>query len=242
MARERLASFISGGGTTMQEIIRACQSGEIPMDVACIIASTSKAGGIEKARSLGIPEKDIIVVDPNEFKDNDGRVDQYGFGMAILKELKSRGVTVFTQNGWMPVTPENVIDEYPHTSFNQHPGPLPDFGGRGMYGRRVHAAVLIFRRLTRTDPWTEATVQRVHKEFDKGPVVKAQRVKIFKDDTVEDLQQRVLPVEHRLQIELLKDVVLENVREVSKEAINIPEHREVLRVAKNIARLLYPNG
>ena len=76
--KERLATLISGGGTTMQEIIRACQSGEIPLDVACVISSTPTAGGIEKARRLGIPDTDIVVVDPNEFRGDDKKIDQAG--------------------------------------------------------------------------------------------------------------------------------------------------------------------
>ena len=104
----------------MQEIVRACQSGEIPMDVACVISSTPAAGGIEKAHRLGIPDKNIIVIDPNEFRGDDKKVDSEGFGLKILKELRERGVTVVTQNGWLPLTPEVIIDKYPKTLFNQH--------------------------------------------------------------------------------------------------------------------------
>lgn len=166
--KERLATLISGGGTTMREIIKASQSGEIPMDIACVISSSPTAGGIEKAKLLGVAEKDIIVVDPNDFRGSDKKVDLESFGLKILTELRSRGITVVTQNGWMPITPENVIDEYSDTIFNQHPGPIPEFGGKGMYGRRVHAARLLFTRITNRDSWTQAVVQRVRKELDQG--------------------------------------------------------------------------
>lgn len=241
--RERLASFISGGGTTMQEIVKACQSGEIPMDVACVISSTSTAGGIEKAHRLGIPDKDIIVIDPNEFKGNDKKIDQEGFGRRILKELKDRGVTVVTQNGWMPLTPELIIDAYPEMLFNQHPGPVPEFGGQGMYGRRVHAARLMFARATKRDPWTEAIAQRVHKNFDQGVVMKSAKVDIFPDDTVDDLQKRVLPVEHRVQIALLKDVAQGTIHAVpGREPLVQPGEEKTLFMAKWAAKLLYPHG
>lgn len=241
--KERLATLISGGGTTMQEIVKACQSGEIKMDIACIIASVPTAGGIEKARRLGIPGKDIIVVDPTNFRGADKKVDQEGFGLAILKELETRGVTIVIQNGWMPLTPENVIDEYPDTIFNQHPGPVPEFGGKGMYGRRVHAARLLFVRETRRDYWTEAIAQRVHIDFDRGAVVKSVRVDILPEDTVDDLQQRVLPVEHRVQIELLKDVATGNIKEVSGREVLVRHGEEkILYQAKRVARMLYPHG
>lgn len=241
--RERLASFISGGGTTMQEIVRACQTGEVPMDIACIISSSPTAGGIEKVRKLGIPDKDIVVVDPNDFRGDDKKVDQEGFGLRILKELRERGATVVTQNGWLPLTPEHVVDEYSETMFNQHPGPVPEFGGQGMYGRRVHAARLLFTRMTKRDSWTEAIGQRVHKDYDQGSVVKSVQVDILPDDTVDDLQQRVLPIEHRVQIDLLKDVAAGNIKVVTaRESLVRPGEEEVLFLAKRMARMLYPHG
>jgi phosphoribosylglycinamide formyltransferase 1 len=242
--RERLATLISGGGTTMQEIIKACQSGRVPMDVACVIASNSQAGGIEKAKKLGIPEKNIIIVDPNNFREVGGKINQEKFGETILKELKLRGTTVVTQNGWLPLTPEPVINEYSGMIFNQHPGPVPEFGGKGMYGKRVHAARLLFVRQTKRDFFTEAIAQRVHKDFDQGKVVKSHQIEIKPGDTVEDLQQRVLPVEHQVQIELLEDVARGKVKELSaRDRVLVrPEETHILHEAKNTAILLYPHG
>lgn len=241
--KERLATLISGGGTTMQKIIGACRSGEIPMDVACIISSSRTAGGIEKARFLGIPDKDIVVIDPNEFRRDDKKVDLKNFGLRILEELKARGVTVVTQNGWLPLTPGNVIDEFPGMIFNQHPGPVPEFGGQGMYGRRVHAARLIFVRMTERDYWTEAIGQRVHRNYDQGVVVKSARIDILPEDTVEDLQKRVLLVEHQVQIALLKDVASGNIREAATRGTLIkPGEEQILILAKKVAKILYPHG
>lgn len=240
---ERLATLISGGGTTMQEIIKACQSGEIPMNIACVISSTPTAGGIEKARKLGVSDHDIVVVDPDDFCGEDGKVDQEGFGLQILRQLRERGTTVVTQNGWMPLTPRIVIEEYPETMFNQHLGSTPEFGGKGMYGRRVHAARLLFTRLTGRNSWTEAIAQRMHGEYDQGSVVKATRVDILPGDTVDDLQQRVLPIEHKVQIDLLKDVANGNIRELTgREKLVRPGEEQTLFLAKRIARLMYPHG
>ena len=240
--RERLATLISGGGTTMQEIIKASQSGVIPIDIACVISSSPTAGGLEKAKKLGIPDKDIIVIDPKKFIGENKKVDEESFGRALLKELRARGVTVVTQNGWMPHTPEHVVDEYKETMFNQHPGPVPEFGGRGMHGQRVHAARLLFVRETKRDYWTEAIAQRIHNDFDKGSVVKFRRVDILPSDTVDDLQQRVLPAEHQVQIELLKDVASGSVKEVTgRELLVKPGEERILFQAKRSARLLYPH-
>lgn len=241
--KERLALLISGGGTTMAEIIKACRSGEIAMDVACVIASSKDAGGIEKARSLGVPLQDIVVVNPEVFKNKDGNIDQVAFGLHLAKELRDRKVTVVTQNGWLPLTPKIVIDAFPGMLFNQHPGPVPAFGGKGMYGRRVHAARLYFTRATKREPFTYAIAQRVHAEFDKGAVVKYLKVGILPSDTVDELQKRVLGAEHQVQIALLKDVAAKRVVEVTPEGGNVLPHEEsVLAEAKAEARRQYPNG
>jgi folate-dependent phosphoribosylglycinamide formyltransferase PurN len=241
--KERLAILISGEGTTMQAIIKACRSGKIPIDVACIVSSSVNAGGIKRAKSLGISPKKIIVINPNEFKNTDNKIDQKSFGLKIIEKLRAHKVTIITQNGWLPLTPQVVIDEYENRIFNQHPGPIPDFGGKGMYGRRVHAARLIFTRLIKRDFWTEAIVQKVHKDFDKGIVVKSVKVAILPDDTVEDLRERVLPFEHKIQIELLQDIVRGKVKEQTERKTSVRlDERKILDEAKKIGKLLYPKG
>lgn len=217
----------------MEQIIKACQSGEIPMDVVCVISSNPDAGGLEKAKRLGISKEDILIISP----------EQEDFGVRILAELRARGVTVVTQNGWLPLTPEVVINEYPRAIFNQHPGPVPEFGGKGMYGRRVHAARLLFVRITKRDYWTKAIAQRVAKEYDQGVVLKSTRVEILPEDTVDDLQQRVLPAEHRLQVELLKDFAQGSLQEITtREVLVRPGEEGTLSSVKRTARLLYPHG
>lgn len=238
---ERLASFISNRASTMEEIVKACLSGEVPMDIACVISSKPTAEGILRARKLGIADRDIVIIDPNNFRGGDKKIDQYGFGMAILKELRKRGVTVFTQNGWIPLTPEVVIDEYPQTSFNQHPAPVPEFGGQWMYGRTPHAAVIYFRNMVKRKIWTEAVAQRVGYYYDEGAIVKSERLDVDDDITFNQLEEILLPVEHRVQIELLKDVAKGNVKEeVNREPLVQPGEEAMLHAAKIMAILFFP--
>lgn len=242
--RERLAILISGNGTTMEAIVKAWKRGEIPLDIACIISSNPTALGIEKAKRLGIPEKDIVIVNPEKYRNEKGKVDQDRFGSQILNELQKRKVTVVTQNNWMPLTPKVVIEAFRNKIFNQHPAPTPEFGGKGMFGKRVHAAVLLFNRLIkRPEQWTEAIAQRVATEFDQGAVVKSVKIPILPDDTVDMLQQRVLLIEHELQIELLNDIVKGKVADfVNRDSIVRPGEEEILEQVKTISKLLYPRG
>lgn len=237
----RLSSLISGGGTTMEAIGKACLSGEIPFDFACVISSDPKAGGIARAKNLGISTEDILVINPEDFRE-EGKINREKFGQAILKELKKRKVDVVLQNGWMPLTPENVIGAYPGKIFNQHPGPVPEFGGRGMFGKAVHAAVLEFGRIAGRNFSTEAICQRVSPDFDAGEVVKSETVEVKTDDTPESLSARVLPIEHRVQIELLKDFANGKVREVTRPSLVLAGEEEILEEAKQKAIAMYPKG
>ncbi|MDO8486870.1 MAG: formyltransferase family protein [Candidatus Curtissbacteria bacterium] len=237
----RLASLISGGGTTMEAIGKACLSGEIPFDLVCVISSNPNSGGIEKAKKLGIPAEDIVVINPDDFRVG-GKVDQEKFGEAIIKELKKRKVDVVMQNGWYPWTPNVVTDAYSGMIFNQHPGPIPEFGGKGMYGTAVHAAVLEFRKLTGGEMWTEVVAQRAERDMDAGAVVKSARVEIMAGDSAETLQKRALPIEHRVQIELLKDIASSNVHELIRPPIVLAGEEKILEAARQKAIKMYPES
>jgi phosphoribosylglycinamide formyltransferase-1 len=237
-----MALLISGGGTTMEAIIKACQSGVLKGVVpTLIISSKENVGGIEKARKLGIKDEDILVINPKGFENRDL------FGEEIIKECRKRGVDFIGQYGWMVMTPENVIKEFNGRIINQHPGPLdtgrPDFGGNGMYGMRVHQARLSFVERVGRDFWTEATAHRVTNKFDEGVVLKKEQVQIKEGDTAESLQARVLPIEHKVQIELLKDFSENKVTEFHRETpLVLPGEEKILEECKQLAITLYPNG
>lgn len=242
---ERLASFISGSGTTMTELFNACLNQKI-FDVypVCVISSDPNAGGILKARNLGIPEEDILVINPRDYKNTStGKVDQNSFGEKIIKELKKRNISLVTQNGWMPLTPLNVVEAFQGKIFNQHPAPVPEFGGKGMYGKRPHQAIIEFSRLTgRSDLWTEVVAHRVTVEYDKGAVVKSERVFFTLEDDGASLQQKALPVEHKVQIAMISDYVSGNLKEIHRESLVLPGQEEFLQQAKELAIKKYPNG
>lgn len=238
----RIALLISGGGTTMEAIIKASQDGILKNVVpVLVIASKENAGGIEKARNLGIANENILVINPKNFK------ERAEFGEEIIKECKKRNVDFIGQYGWMVMTPENIIKEYQNMIINQHPGPLDtgrlDFGGVGMYGMRVHQARLCFVKKANRDFWTEATAHRVTAKFDEGVVLKRKQVAILPDDTAETLQQRVLPVEHEVQIELLSDFTNGAVNEFHREIpLILPGEENILEECKELAIKMYPNG
>ena len=130
---------------------------------------------------------------------------------------------------------------------NQHPGPIDPgrlgFGGTGMYGRRVHCARLIFARTVEGHLFTEATIQRVAPEYDEGMILASTIVPIEETDAVDDLQARVLPVEHKVSVEVILDYINGTVRERPRQVPLVdPEDHALLGRAKEIAIKLYPKG
>lgn len=226
----------------MEAIIKATQNGMLKNIVpALIIASKENAGGILKAKALGISEKDILTINPKNFKNREE------FGEKIIEECKKRGVDFIGQYGWLIKTPENVCKAYKGMIVNQHPGPLDtgksDFGGVGMYGMRVHQARLEFVRRTNHDFWTEATTHYVTTNFDEGKIVKRKQVLILPDDTAESLQKRVLPIEHEVQIETLQDFANNTVSEFKRKIpFVLPGEEKILEECKESAKKLYLNG
>lgn len=228
----------------MQEVVKAVQSGEIPdAEIACIIASNAEAGGIQKARTLGIPEKDIVVIDPREYRiGRTLKTDREMFGQRILLALRDHGATVVAQNGWIPYTPDNVTETYAGRIFNQHPGPPEEFGGKGMMGKAVHAAVLKFQELAGRTFDTSVVAHDAQAGLDTGGVRKREKVPVLPGDTVDALQQRALPVEHRVQIDLLKSYVRKELVTLAPESFVHPDEQHLLEEAKRYAREHYPNG
>ncbi|OGF28268.1 hypothetical protein A2242_03430 [Candidatus Falkowbacteria bacterium RIFOXYA2_FULL_47_9] len=238
----RIALLISGGGTTAGAIITACKNGQLP-NIAPVLVIASKAGigGIERVKAAGMLEKNIVVIEPKKFP------TPHDFGEAILKECEQRGVEFIGQYGWLALTPSNVIARYEGMMTNQHPGPLdigrPDFGGSGMYGKRVHAARICFVKKTNRDFWSEATAQRVAVRFDEGAVLKTRRVPIVPGDTPETLAARLLPLEHEVHIATLQDFADNTVKEIKRDTpLVLPGEEDTLEECKRQAIAAYPNG
>jgi len=201
------AMFVSGGATTAQYIINQCRMGKLLglVNPAVVIASRREIEGVARCLETGVP---IEICRRKDF-DSPG-----AFGDAIIEICKKYNADFAGQYGWLVPTPSNVIDYFYEGSthsriVNQHPGPLdpphPDFGGDGMYGRRVHAAVLAFNRIAKHPLiHTEATCHFVeHGGYDTGGLILTKQVPIMPDDTPETLATRVLPEEYTLQTEVL---------------------------------------
>lgn len=173
----RIAVLASGGGTNLQAIIDHFAAIANPAGTIVLVASNREScGALDRARNAGIPTEIFNAIDD---------------GTALLTLLDKASVDLVVLAGYLKHIPEKVIREYHGRIINIHPGLLPDFGGPGMYGSRVHAAVLASGATT-----TGLTVHFVDDEYDHGPVIAQWRVRVKIDDTAESLAERVLSAEH----------------------------------------------
>ncbi|MBA3405166.1 MAG: phosphoribosylglycinamide formyltransferase [Gemmatimonadaceae bacterium] len=175
---QRIAVLASGAGTNLQAIIdfhEQRQAGNAGI-MSLVAANRASAGALQRARDAGIPAEIFDATDD---------------GTALLGLLERYSIDLVVLAGYLKRIPAGVIRRFSGRIVNVHPGLLPDFGGPGMYGARVHAAVLASGATM-----TGVTVHLVDDEFDHGPVIAQWRVRVRMDDTAETLANRVLAVEH----------------------------------------------
>lgn len=167
----------SGGGTNLQALLDACRE-DAPARVAVVISNKPDAGALDRARRAGVSTE--VLRNPAD-------------GTELIGYLEKHGVELVVLAGYLKLIPGEVVAAYAGRMVNIHPALLPSFGGKGMYGARVHHAVLA-AGATLSGP----TVHLVTGEYDRGPIVAQWPVPVRTDDTAETLAARVLAVEHQL--------------------------------------------
>ncbi len=250
-----IACLASGGGTTVAAVLGAIASGELP-HIRCglVIASRAEAGVIQKALAAGMLAKHVAVIPRREFADADM------FGDAIIDACRARYVDVIMQLGFIPRMPGNVIDTYRRSIANQHGGgldpdrvvikqPRPDFGGRGMMGKATHAAMFYYghawmQRTGETTWHAEVTTHHVENGIDTGDLIARRLVPLYRHDTIDSFVERILPAEHRLQIEVLKHLGMRGRLPSFKRAEPLVPHEMLpcLARAREKATREFPKG
>ena len=184
----RVAVLVSGGGTNLQALLDALHDSPIAR-VALVISSRPDAGALARARRAGVPT--TVLRDPGD-----------------PAELHSAlaGAQLVVLAGYLKLVHSSVVARFRGRMINIHPALLPAFGGPGMYGRRVHEAVLASGAKE-----SGATVHFVDEAFDRGAIIAQEKVPVQKGDTAETLAARVREAEHRL----LPKVVLDLARRIS---------------------------
>src|SRR3954468_4765651 len=179
----KLAALISGSGRTLKNFIDLAAEGHLPVDIRLVVSSSRTAGGLKLAEAAGIPTQ---IIDRNNFAA--GPTGDRSFGDKIFSACRDAGVDYVAMAGFMKLAP--LPDNFAGRVINIHPALIPAFCGHGMYGDRVHRAVLDAGVKV-----TGCTVHFVDNQYDHGPIIWQQPVPVFDDDTVDTLAKRVFEVE-----------------------------------------------
>ncbi len=168
--KKNIAILASGSGTNAENIIRYFQVKK-SASVALVLTNRRDAFVLERARGLGVP----YCFFPK---------DEWEHGGAILSVLEEHGVDFVVLAGFLARVPEAILHVYPGRIINIHPSLLPKFGGKGMYGNRVHEAVLAAGEVE-----SGITIHYINEHYDEGDVIRQVRCPVLPEDTPEEIEQ-----------------------------------------------------
>jgi phosphoribosylglycinamide formyltransferase-1 len=187
-----IAILASGGGTTAQAVLDACAAGRIDGRVVLVVSNNADAPVLARAAAAGVATRHLSrVTEPDA-----GALDR-----AIAAALREAGASHVLLAGYMRKLGPATLAAFDGRVYNTHPALLPDYGGEGFYGDRVHAAVLADRR-TRSG----ASVHVVTGDYDAGPIVRSVEVPVLDGDDVAALGARVRAAERELVVEVLAEL------------------------------------
>ena len=187
----RLGVLVSGAGATLENLVQRIRDGRLRnAEIALVISSRSAVRGVEIAQAAGLPLEIVRKRD---------HPDEAAFSAAIARMLDRATVDLAVLAGFLCFW--RLPPRYDGRVLNIHPALLPRFGGKGMYGRHVHAAVLA-AGVTESG----CTVHLVDNEYDHGPIVAQARVPVQSADTPETLAQRVMAAERELYPRVIQQI------------------------------------
>ena len=179
MVKTKIAVLVSGGGTNLQALLDAQQSGALTAgEIVLVIASNDKAYALTRAANAGVP---AVVCSRKALG------SQVAFEAAISQALAEHGAELIVMAGFMSILTENFTSQWPRRILNIHPSLIPSFCGKGFYGLKVHEAALAYGVKV-----TGATVHFVNEVPDGGEILLQKAVDVLPSDTPEVLQRRVM--------------------------------------------------
>ncbi|MBQ6794914.1 MAG: phosphoribosylglycinamide formyltransferase [Clostridia bacterium] len=176
---KRIGVLVSGGGTNLQAILDACESGLIKSGkVVTVVSNKKDVYALERAKNANV---EGIVIEKKAFDSIEA------FDEALCAHMKSREVDLIVMAGFLCIVGDKLISEFENRIINIHPSLIPSFCGAGFYGLRVHEAALNYGVKV-----SGATVHYVNGVVDGGKIIKQKAVYIKDDDTPETLQKRIM--------------------------------------------------
>ena len=205
----RIAVLISGGGTTLRNLLEKIRAGRLDVEIALVVSSSAAAGGLRYAIDAGVP---TAIIDP---KTTAGEDD---FSRGVFDRCRQAGVDLVVMGGFL----KRVVipDDFANRVTNIHPALVPAFCGRGFYGHRVHEAVLEYGAKL-----SGCTVHFADNEYDHGPIILQRAVPVLDDDTPDALAARVFAAECEAYPEALRLIAAGRVRVEGRRVRILPEQQ-----------------
>jgi len=188
-----LGILASHRGTNFQAIIDACRQGQLSASVTVSISNNSNATALTRAKNANIPALHLS---------GKTHPDPEQLDAAILEALKAHKVDLVVTVGYLKKLGKKTLAHYQNRVVNIHPSLLPAYGGKGMYGQKIHAAVL-----QNKDAETGITIHYLDEEYDTGDVIAQVRIPVSASDTVTTLEEKILQNEHPFLIATLNQLV-----------------------------------
>ena len=186
----RIGFLASGGGSSAQAIIDAIRTGDLDAEARLVVSNNRSAAALQSARDAGVPALCIPTQADPDLADAE-----------LARAMAAHGVDLIVLSGYLRRLGRETLARYGGRILNIHPGPLPEFGGQGMYGRRVHEAVLA----AGVTP-SAIVIHVVDEEYDHGPEVARRKVEVRPGDTPETLEARVRALEPAFFVETLRRI------------------------------------
>jgi len=181
----QLALFASGNGSNVQRITEYFSDHPL-IRVDLVLTNNPKAFVIERARDLKIPS---VIFNRHEF---------YQSGH-VLDLLSERNITHIILAGFLWMVPQNILNSFHGRILNIHPALLPKYGGKGMYGLRVHQEVI-----ASGDTQSGITIHYVNEKYDEGQIIFQERCQVNREDTPETLAEKIHQLEYRFYPEIIE--------------------------------------
>jgi phosphoribosylglycinamide formyltransferase-1 len=199
MTSAKIGVIVSGQsrGTNFQAILDAIDAGQLNAKVALLVATNEMHGAIARARDANVR---TLILPP-------GDLSKEEWDHRVADALYEEGASVVALAGYLRYVTTVLLEAYPARILNVHPSLLPSFGGQGMYGNRVHRAVLESGCKV-----SGCTVHLVDERYDTGPILAQAAVPVLDDDTPDSLAMRVQVEEHRLYPRCIEEVLHDKVR------------------------------
>jgi phosphoribosylglycinamide formyltransferase-1 len=183
----RLGFLASGNGSSARAIVAAIEAGDLAGEARLLVSNNRSAGALAFAAEAGIPALTIPT-----------QADPQAADARLAEAMETHGVELIVLSGYLRQLGPRTLERYAGRILNIHPGPLPAFGGHGMYGRRVHEAVIAAGAAE-----SGIAIHLVDEEYDRGPVIARRTVPVEPGDTAETLEARVTALEPAFFVETL---------------------------------------